>query len=177
MLFNGIQKFELYLAPVNFIIRTDCRNFQYFLNAKIDKQIARGRLLSWQTWFQQYDFEIQWIPGNSNWLADVLTREMNKMFKVRLTDPNISYFHIRGNKAQDDDRQTIIARFNRLSELAPQVAEEIKKLVGLRLRRNDWIQKIRANKTKSLSTSLGMKEKLCKIYPGEGLKLKGNDLS
>lgn len=102
---------------------------------------------------------------------------MNKMFKVRLTDPNISYFHIRGNKAQDDDRQTIIARFNRLSELAPQVAEEIKKLVGLRLRRNDWIQKIRANKTKSLSTSLGTKEKLCKIYPGEGLKLKGNDLS
>ena len=47
-IFNGIQKFELYLSPANFLIRTDSMNFTHFLSAKISKQLARGRLLAWQ---------------------------------------------------------------------------------------------------------------------------------
>ena len=50
-IFNGIQKFEIYVAPAKFLIRTDSMNFKYFLNAKISKQLARGRLLAWQMWF------------------------------------------------------------------------------------------------------------------------------
>lgn len=77
-IFKGIQKFEIYLAPVKFLIRTDSMSFRYFLNAKISKQLARGRLLAWKMWFQMYNFDVEWVPGNSNMLADALTREMNK---------------------------------------------------------------------------------------------------
>ena len=77
-IFNGIQRFEFYLAPKKFLIRTDSKNFQYFLTAKISRQMAIGRPLSWQIWFSQYEFEVEWVPGNSNFLADALTREMNK---------------------------------------------------------------------------------------------------
>ena len=45
-IFNGIQRFGLYLAPKKFLIRIDSKNFQYFLTAKISRQMARGRLLS-----------------------------------------------------------------------------------------------------------------------------------
>lgn len=44
--------FELYLTPVKLLIRTDSKNFKYSLSAKISRQIAKGRILAWQIWFQ-----------------------------------------------------------------------------------------------------------------------------
>ena len=44
--------------------------------------MERGILLAWQIWFQQYDFDVEWIPGNSNYIADALTREMNKAHRI-----------------------------------------------------------------------------------------------
>jgi hypothetical protein len=42
-------------------------------------------LLSWQIWFEQYDFEVEWIPRNTNWLAGAMTREMEKNDKNQVT--------------------------------------------------------------------------------------------
>ena len=47
-IFNDIQRFEIYLAPKRFIVRTDSKKFQYFLKANVSRQMARGRLLAWQ---------------------------------------------------------------------------------------------------------------------------------
>lgn len=70
-IFNGIQRFEVYLTLVKFLIRIDSKNFKYFLSAKISRKIAKGRILAWEIWFQQFDFEVEWIPGNSNFLKKV----------------------------------------------------------------------------------------------------------
>jgi hypothetical protein len=162
-IFNGIQKMELYLAPVKFLIRTDNMNFKHFLNAKIDRQLARGRLLSWQIWFQQYEFDVEWIPGNTNWLADAMTREMkemNKAFRVKLLNPNIALFELQ----ERDSLQTLAIRMHILDREQPNAATEIKKVIGMRLQRNKWITKCRAYKTRNIGTSLNIPNELCRIY-------------
>jgi hypothetical protein len=45
---NGIKKFEIYLAPKRFLVRTDNKNFTSFLKRKLDRSISRGRLLRGQ---------------------------------------------------------------------------------------------------------------------------------
>ena len=60
---------------------------------KISRKMARGRQLSWQIWFSQYEFEVEWVPENSNFLADALTREMNKAYiTIKLLDPKYQIF-------------------------------------------------------------------------------------
>ena len=135
-IFNGIQKFEVYLAPAKFLIRTDSMNFKYFLAAKISKQLARGRLLAWQIWFQMYDFDIEWVHGNSNYLVDSLTRDMNKAHVHYNSSIRTYLFQLPGKTPIDDDLVTFVKRFQILELVLPDAAEEIKKLVGLRIQRN-----------------------------------------
>lgn len=164
-IFNGIQKFEIYLAPAKFLIRTDSMNFKYFLTAKISKQLARGRLLAWQMWFQMYDFDVEWIPGISNYLADSLTREMNKAHVHRQ-----SMFHVA--ERVEDNFETFVQRFKILEYVLPDVTEEIKKVIGLRLRRNQWIQRCQAWQHKNVGTFLNLNEALVKVYPLPNLQVK-----
>lgn len=110
-------------------------NFKYFLTTKISKQLARGRLLAWQMWFQMYDFDVEWVPGNSNYLADALTREMNK------AHVNRDIFDLPGKTPSDDSFETFVKRFQILDFVLNYVVKEIKKVVGVRLRRNQWILK------------------------------------
>ena len=102
-------------------------NFKYFLSAKISRQLAGGRLLSWQIWFQQFDFYVEWVSGNSNFLVDSLTGDINKDFVIA---PR-SYFIIPGKGPQDDNFSTFIDRFILLENHANHLTKEIKKVVGL----------------------------------------------
>ena len=166
-IFNGIQKFEIYLAPAKFLIRTDSMNFKYFLNAKISKQLARGRLLAWQMWFQMYEFDVEWIPGNSNVLADALTREMNKVHVHKH-----GMFDLAGKTPADDNFETFVQRFKILEFISSDITEEIKKVVGLRLRRNQWIQRCQAWQHKNVGIFLNLDEELVKVYPLPNMKVK-----
>ena len=166
-IFNGIQKFEIYLAPKFFLIRTDSMNFKYFLSTKISKQLARGRLLAWQMWFQMYDFDVEWIPGNAIYLPDALTREMNKVHVHRQ-----SMFDISGKSIENDNFETFVQRFKILEFLQPDVVEEIKKVIGLRLRRNQWIQRCQAWQHKNVGIFLNLNEALVKIFPLPNLQVK-----
>ena len=167
-IFNGIQKFELYLAPAKFLIRTDSMNFKYFLSAKISKQLARGRLLAWQIWFQMYDFDVEWVPGISKYLADALTKDMNKAYNgVRRT----KLFILPGKTAADDNFETFVKRFQILELVLDDVAEEIKKIVGLRIRRNQWIQRCQAWQSKNVGILLGLDEELVKVYTFPNMKV------
>lgn len=135
---------------MKFLIRTDSKNFKYFLSAKISRQIAKGRILAWQIWFQQFDFEVEWIPGNSNFLTESLTRDMNKAFMTCTG----SCFTIPGKSPQDDSFATFVDRFRLLEGHASHLAEEIKKVVGMRLRRNTWIRRCQAWQSKNIGMSL-----------------------
>ena len=167
-IFNGIQRFEVYLTPVKFLVRTDSRNFKYFLSAKISRQIAKGRILAWQIWFQQFEFEVEWIPGNSNFLTDSLTRDMNKMYITC----KYSVFEIPGKKPEDDSFATFVDRFRILESHVNWLTDEIKKVVGLRLRRNMWIRKCQAWQSKNLGISLGLDDNLVKIFSLPNMKVK-----
>ena len=171
-IFNGIQKFKLYLSSANFLIRTDSMNFKYFFSAKISKQLARGRLLAWQIWFQMYEFEVEWIPGISNYLADSLTRDMNKSHSHLCSSRRTDLFVLPGKQPQDDNFETFVKRFQILDLVLGDIVEEIKKLGGLRIRRNQWIQRCQAWQSKNVHVFLGLDEELVKVYPLPNMKVK-----
>lgn len=70
-----INKFSIYLTPVKFLIRTDNKNFTYFLRIKLQGDNKQGRLVRWQQWLSRYTFDVEHIEGVKNCLADFLTRE------------------------------------------------------------------------------------------------------
>nr|WOA03487.1 reverse transcriptase [Atractylodes mild mottle virus] len=74
---NTIKKFSGYLTPVEFLIRTDNKNFTFFLNTNHKGDYKQGRLIRWQMWFSRYSFTVEHLPGNKNVFADFLTREFN----------------------------------------------------------------------------------------------------
>ena len=171
-IFNGIQRFELYLAPRRFLIRTDSKNFQYFLKAKLNRQMARGRLLSWQVWFSQYDFNVEWIPGSTNHLADALTREMAKAYrvvKIKLLDPDFRIFQ---STEEPDTMETLAERIRILEDYMPMTVAEIRKIVGMRLRRNEIISSYQAWRSRNIGPQLGFPEDLLKVYPLPNRKVK-----
>lgn len=113
-----------------------------------------------------YDFDVEWIPGNSNFLADALTREMNKFHVYRN-----EIFSFLGKTPADDNFETFVQRFRLLEFLLEDVTQEIKKLVGLRLRRNQWIQRCQAWQHKNVGVFLNLDEELIKVYPLPNLKV------
>ena len=72
---NTISKFSIYLTPVKFLVRTDNKNFTYFLKTKISGDNKQGRLVRWQMWFSRYSFDIEHLEGSKNVLVDCLTRD------------------------------------------------------------------------------------------------------
>ena len=70
-----ISKFSAYLTPVKFLVRTDNKNFTYFLRTNIAGDSKQGRLVRWQMWFSRYSFEVEHLAGTKNTLADCLTRD------------------------------------------------------------------------------------------------------
>jgi len=52
------------------------------------------------------------------------------------------------------------------------LVDEIKKVIGLRLRRNQWIQRCQAWQSKNVGVLLGLDEELVKVYPLPNMKVK-----
>ena len=74
---KGITKFRIYLISKEFLVRTDNKNFGYFLRTNISGDYKQGRLIRWQQWFNYYKFRVEHIKGIHNSLADSLTREFS----------------------------------------------------------------------------------------------------
>ncbi|CAA29527.1 unnamed protein product [Figwort mosaic virus] len=72
-----ITKFSAYLTPVRFTVRTDNKNFTYFLRINLKGDSKQGRLVRWQNWFSKYQFDVEHLEGVKNVLADCLTRDFN----------------------------------------------------------------------------------------------------
>lgn len=70
-----IKKFSIYLTPCRFLVRTDNKNFTYFLKINLKGDNKQGRLVRWQMWLTRYDFDVEHIAGSKNVFADFLTRE------------------------------------------------------------------------------------------------------
>ena len=83
-----------------------------------------------------------------------------------------SVFEIPGKGPEDDSFATFVDRFRILENYASFVTDEIKKLVGFRLRRNWWIRKCQAWQSKNLGISLGLDENLVKVFSLPNMKVK-----
>ena len=69
-------------AQHKFLIRTDHNNLKYFRSAK---QIT-PRQARWHEFLQDYDFELEHIPGKSNTIADLLSRREDLKRGVKIND-------------------------------------------------------------------------------------------
>jgi hypothetical protein len=63
-----LVKFEYLLRDVHFCIRTDHKNLTY-LNNSVNEKVNR-----WKLKIQHYDFDIEYIPGEQNIIADSFSR-------------------------------------------------------------------------------------------------------
>jgi hypothetical protein len=67
---DALQAFETKLLGIRFTILTDHKALEYLVH----KPIRSGRLARWLEYVQMFDFHIEHTPGQTNQLADTLSR-------------------------------------------------------------------------------------------------------
>jgi len=65
----SLRKFHHYLGGVNFTIRTDHRNLTFI------ESESSARVRRWKIEMQEYDFQVEYIKGEDNFVADILSRQ------------------------------------------------------------------------------------------------------
>ena len=69
---EGVRKFSIYLYGSTFILETDHMPLQYL--RQYGPSCKNGRLMRWSLFLQDYSFNIHYIKGETNVLADMLSR-------------------------------------------------------------------------------------------------------
>jgi hypothetical protein len=68
---HALAKFRQYLVGSKFVVRTDHNSLKYFL----DQTELNDRQQKWVSKVQAYDFDIEFIKGKNNTVADALSRK------------------------------------------------------------------------------------------------------
>jgi hypothetical protein len=67
---HALAKFRQYLVGAKFIVKTNHNNLKYFLEQKY----LNERQQKWVRKIQAYDFDIEFVKGKNNVVADALSR-------------------------------------------------------------------------------------------------------
>ena len=71
----GVQKFRMYLYGRHFTIRSDCKPLERIFGSKCAiPTMAAQRLQRWAIALAAFDYDLKYIPGKDNVLADALSR-------------------------------------------------------------------------------------------------------
>ncbi|MBA0786987.1 hypothetical protein Gotri_026544, partial [Gossypium trilobum] len=70
---NGISKFQFHLTGYRFLVEMDMSSFPKMLQFK-QKEVPHPQLLRWAKWFSKFTFDVVYIKGKHNVLADILSR-------------------------------------------------------------------------------------------------------
>jgi hypothetical protein len=70
-----ISKFQSDLLNQKFLLRIDCRSAKSIIEKDVKNLVAKQIFAGWQAQLSAFDFDIQYIKGENNSLADYLTRE------------------------------------------------------------------------------------------------------
>ena len=73
----GLEKFRPYFYPGHVTVMTDHSNLRWLMAHQ-----QKGRLARWQFMLQAFDFTINYVKGENNPVADVLSRDAVKQPKV-----------------------------------------------------------------------------------------------
>jgi transposase InsO family protein len=92
------EHFRVYLLHNRFVLRTDHKALEYLMNEK-----RNSKLIRWSLRLQEYEFEIQHIPGSHNVVADCLSRAVE--INMLLSEDNDETFRETLKKAQSEDSQ------------------------------------------------------------------------
>ncbi|KAH9315759.1 hypothetical protein KI387_024386, partial [Taxus chinensis] len=68
---HALAKFRQYLVGGKFVVRTDHNSLKYFLEQKE----LNERQQKWVSRIQAYDFDIEYVKGTKNVVADALSRK------------------------------------------------------------------------------------------------------
>ena len=63
---NGIKKFEIYLIPKKFLVRSNNKQSNAFLKNNLERTIENKRLIRLEMWFSNFEFEIEYIKEKDN---------------------------------------------------------------------------------------------------------------
>jgi hypothetical protein len=70
-----ISKFQSDLLNQKFLLRIDCSSAKSIIEKDVKNLVAKHIFASWQAQLSAFEFDIQYIKGENNSLADYLTRE------------------------------------------------------------------------------------------------------
>ncbi|KAL6193081.1 hypothetical protein ACLB2K_034165 [Fragaria x ananassa] len=74
-LIKSIKGVEAFLGNKS-VVRIDNKRVKNFKNYKLTDAADRGRVLRWQMFLTQYEYDVEMVAGDKNYLHDALTREM-----------------------------------------------------------------------------------------------------
>jgi len=81
---RSFSKFHFFILPVKFLVRTDNTNVKAYIFNKLPSTPEYKRRHRWQHYFQEYQFDIEHIKRENNYLADFLSREANQQDGINL---------------------------------------------------------------------------------------------
>jgi phospholipid-translocating ATPase len=74
----GLTKFSRFVLGRPFVLQTDHRPLTFLKSAKT----KNNRLLRWALMIQEFNFEVEPIPGQTNIIADMLSRDNESAVQV-----------------------------------------------------------------------------------------------
>ena len=90
-IYKALEHFEYILRDIKFTLRTDHRNLLY-LNEKASQKVQR-----WKLAVQQYNFDVEHIPGVDNIVADLYSR-LNTIIVSKITRYSVEDHIARSNQ-------------------------------------------------------------------------------
>ena len=70
-----VSKFQNDLFNQKFLIRVDCKSAKEVLQIDVQNRISKQSFARWQAILSVFDFDIEYIKGETNSILDFLTRE------------------------------------------------------------------------------------------------------
>lgn len=109
----SVTYFHNYLYGNKFIIYTDHRPLQWLFNLKD----ANSRLMRWRIKLENYDYNIQYIKGKTNFVADALSRpDLNN--KIKFKNQNTFEVNNAETVTQNCMRNSDLAKIKTLENVA-----------------------------------------------------------
>ena len=81
-------KFQDDLLNQNFLLRIDCSSAKEIIEKDVKNLVAKQQFARWQALLSIFDFQIEYIKGESNSLPDYLTREFLQGLPSQGTEGN-----------------------------------------------------------------------------------------